>query len=321
MAIKNKLFWEKYRPKTINNMVLLPRIKKHFDKGVDEANWLLYGSPGTGKSTLIEILLKDKNYMKINANLKNGVDVLRDKITEFCNSMPSPFVKSDDKMKYVYLEEFEKTTPEFQDGLKAFMEEYDFRVRFLISMNDISAIKIPAGCTKSPLLSRFNKICFNPSNDEERNFLSSGYFRYLLSIVKHSKINVEDEVIKRIVSTNFPDLRASVQDIQTIYITEDPNSSIGGNYKDIYDFILNGENFFSDNFFFVMDNWINQPLELINILGRPFYQYMLYNDLLKDKGFQLLDVSKRYNAEFELTTDPPLHIFSYICELKSILNK
>jgi len=314
MSILNKLFWEKYRPKTMSNMVLLPRVKNHFNKGVDQANWLLYGNSGTGKSTLIDILLKDKHHIKINASLKNGVDVLRDKITDFCDSMPSPFVKSDDKMKYVYLEEFEKTTPEFQDGFKAFIEQYDHKVRFLISMNDISKVI-------NPLLSRFNKICFNPENDTEKNYLLAGYYKYLMSVIKHSKMNVDEEVVKKIINTNFPDLRLSVQDIQTIFITEDQNISIDGNHKHIYDFILNKENNFSNNFYFVMDNWMNQPKDLIDILGRPFYQYLINNhkDIILEKGFKLLELNKTYNAEFETTTDPPLHVFSLICELKNIL--
>lgn len=313
-TIVNKLFWEKYRPKSMSNMVLLPRIKNYFNKGIDQANWLLYGCQGTGKSTLVDILLKDKCSMKINANIDNGINILREKMLDFCDSMPSPLVKTDDKMKYVYLEEFEKTSPEFQDGFKGFMEKYDHRIRFIISMNDISKVI-------GPLLSRFNKICFNPMNDEERNFLLNGYYKYLMSVVKHSKMTVDDNIIRKIIDTNFPDLRLSVQDLQTIYITEDQNISIKGNYKDIFDFILNKNNNFSENFYFVMDNWVNQPKTLIDILGRPFYQYLINNhkEIIDEKGFKLLELNKIYNAEFETTTDPPLHVFSLICELKNIL--
>jgi len=252
--------------------------------------------------------------MKINANIDNGINVLREKMLDFCDSMPSPLVKTDDKMKYVYLEEFEKASPEFQDGFKGFVEKYDYRVRFIISMNDISKVI-------GPLLSRFNKICFTPINDDEKNFLLNGYYKYLMSVVKHSKMTVDDNIIRKIIDTNFPDLRLSIQDLQTIYITEDQNISIKGNYKDIFDFILNKNNNFSENFYFVMDNWVNQPKTLIDILGRPFYQYLINNhkEIIDEKGFKLLELNKIYNAEFETTTDPPLHVFSLICELKNIL--
>lgn len=312
--LKNQLFWEKYRPKTLNNMVILPRIRKYLEKGIQD-NLILYGHSGTGKSTITNILLKNKNFLNINASLENGIDTLREKILNFCDSMPSPFIKTDDKMKYVYLEEFEKTTENFQDGFKAFIEKYDDKVRFVINMNDISAIKIPA------LNSRFTKICFNPSNDAEKIFLINGYQKYLVSVTKHSKMEVSDETINRIINTNFPDLRASVQEIQTIFITGDQETSMVGNNQDIFEYVLNGENDFSENFYFVMDNWVNRPKELLDILGRPFYSHLLKNkkDVITEKGFELLRLNKQYNAEFEVTTDPPLHVFSLICEIKKLL--
>ena len=313
MAVKNQLFWRKYRPKTISNLVILPRIKKLIEGGIQQ-DLILHGHPGTGKSTLAEILLKNKNYMKINASMENGIDTLRDKILDFCESMPSPFVKTDDKMKYVYLEEFDKVTNNFQDGFKAFVENYDHKVRFIISMNDITNV-IP------PLKSRFTKICFNPSNDEEKNYLLKGYYKYLLSVSKNVEMEVSEDSLKKIISSNFPDLRASVQELQTMHITGSQDSMASGDYSDVIGFIMNKENIFSDNFYFVMDNWVNQPKDLIDILGRPLYYHLLRNnpDVIESKGFDLLDLTKRYNAEFESTTDPPLHVFSLICELKKLL--
>jgi replication-associated recombination protein RarA len=315
MAIKNQLFWRKYRPKTLSSMVILPRIKRIIENGIQQ-DLIFHGHPGTGKSTLVEILLKDKHFMKINASMENGIDTLREKIMDFCETLPSPFVKTTDKIKYVYLEEFDKVTNAFQDGFKAFVEKYDDRVRFIISMNDITNV-IPA------LSSRFTKICFNPSNDEEKSYLMTGYTKYLLSVAKHSKIDISEGAITGIMSKNFPDLRASVQDLQTIFITGNPDTMASGNYSDVLSFILNGQNNLSDNFYFVMDNWVNQPKDLIDVLGRPLYYHLLRNnpEIIKTKGLKLLDITKQYNAEFEITTDPPLHVVSLICELKKILNE
>jgi len=314
MSVKNQLFWRKYRPKTLNNLVLLPRIRKVIENGIQQ-DLILHGHPGTGKSTLAEILLKDKHFIKINASMENGIDTLRDKILDFCETMPSPFVKSTDKMKYVYLEEFDKVTNNFQDGFKAFVENYDERVRFIISMNDITNV-IPA------LISRFTRISFNPSNDEEKNYLLSNYHKYLLSVSKHSKMDVDDTVLKRIISTNFPDLRASVQQLQTMQITGSEDEMASGDYSDVIGYMMNGDNNFSDNFYFVMDNWVNQPKDLLDILGRPLYYHLLRNNqsIIDEKGFMLLELTKKYNAEFEITTDPPLHVFSLICDMKAILN-
>ena len=55
--MKNRLFWEKHRPKNINDVVLLPRIKKSIQNGVTQ-NLLMYGGPGCGKTTLSRIIAK-----------------------------------------------------------------------------------------------------------------------------------------------------------------------------------------------------------------------------------------------------------------------
>ena len=310
--MQDLLFWRKYRPQSIKGMVLLPRIKIYLENGFRQ-NVILHGHSGTGKSTIVDILLKDKNVLKINASIDNGIDLLRDKMLDFCDSMPSPFVKTTDKMKYVYLEEFDKATGNFQEGFKAFVEKYDDRVRFIISMNDVSSVI-------EPLHSRFQKINFNPSNDEERSYLLTGYYKYIASIVKHTKMELDTKTIKNIVEKNFPDLRSSVVDIETIFITGNVDTSSSENHN-VYSFIMDGNNNFSENYYFVMDNWVNQPKDLIDILGRPLFSFLLKNhkEIINNKGFELLSLSKQYNVEFETTTDPPLHVFSYICELKKIL--
>lgn len=315
MAVKNQVWWRKYRPKTLNSMVLLPRIKKIVENGIQK-DIIFHGHHGTGKSTLIEILLKDKNFLKINASDEAGIDTLRNKITDFCTSMASPFVRSDDKIKYVYLEEFDRATPAFQDAFKAFIEQYDERVRFIISMNDVSRVIGPLQSRFSPLIN------FNPANDAEKNFLMSGYLKYLTSISKHNKMEIPEEHLKEIVSKNFPDLRACVGELHLIYLTGGNEEAAGlDNYSEIFNFIMNGDNDFHDNFYYVMDNWVNQPKDLIDILSRPFYHYLFQNfpDLISKIGFDLLALTQKYNAEFEMTTDPPLHVFSLICEIKKLL--
>ena len=74
--LKELLFWEKYRPKNQKNMILLPRIESIINDGIVD-NKIFYGSPGTGKSTLANILAKENSFIKINASKDNGVDVLR----------------------------------------------------------------------------------------------------------------------------------------------------------------------------------------------------------------------------------------------------
>jgi len=312
----NDLFWEYYRPKTLNQMVLLPRVKSLIGNGFN-MNFLLHGNSGTGKSTVTRILLKDKSFKRINASLYGKVDILRDELDEFCTTMRSPLIKSEDKRKYVYLEEFENSTPEFKEGFKAFVEDFDKHVRFIITMNDLSCVNNDA------LLSRFTILKFDPIDDEERKFLHDGYFKYLSAVVKHAEMQVSEDTINKLITTYFPDLRRAVQGIQEIYISGQENIIIQESFTDIYNFIMNGKTTLDNIYEFVVDNYTNRPKELMVILGRPFYKYLIDNhlDIIQGKGFKLIGVSKQYNAEYDFTVDPVLHLVSYISDLKKIIGE
>lgn len=315
--IINDLFWEKYRPKSLNNMVILPRIKEELSEGF-QRNYLLYGHQGTGKSTIVRILLKDKDFMRINASKSGRIDMLRDQMEEFCTTMKSPLIKSPDKMKYVYLEEFEGSTKDFQEAFKAFIEDYDKNVRFIITMNDLASIKV------EPLLSRFNPLIkFDPINDFERNYLHDGYFKYLNAISKHAELNVKEETIRNLINTYFPDVRSAVEGLHVIYITGKEDVEITETYADVYQFILNNKTSFEDIYNFVVDNYTNRPKELMSILGRPFYKYLKSNnsEIITNKGFDLIDISRQYNSEFESTIDPVIHLISYLSDIKRTIIK
>jgi len=320
--IKNILFWEKFRPQRIEQIILLPRIKKFIDNGI-QTNILLHGHMGTGKSSLIRILLKDKSYKKINASLNNGIDLLRDELFEFCTSRISPFNKSTDKMKYVYLEEFDRSTSAFQEAFKSFIEEYDSNVRFIITMNHVENV-IPE------IKSRFNIINFDPQDDKEKEFLKSGYSKYLKSILKYIEKSynyiITEDVIKPIINKNFPDLRSSVQDVQHIFITKDAEIffKTDNNFIYIYDYMMNGKNDTISNFDFVENNFSNDPVTLLKSLGRPFINYIIKNDvdLFKEKGFHIIKLVKEHNESYDnQMVDPIVHLSNFINEYKKIINK
>ena len=56
-SILTELFTEKFRPKELSSLIAVPRIKNEFSKGLIQ-NVLLYGTPGTGKTSLGFILSK-----------------------------------------------------------------------------------------------------------------------------------------------------------------------------------------------------------------------------------------------------------------------
>ena len=65
--IENLLFTEKYRPKTLEDLIVPQRIREKFEKGVN-TNLLLAGSAGIGKclgyDEELEIYMDESTYKK-----------------------------------------------------------------------------------------------------------------------------------------------------------------------------------------------------------------------------------------------------------------
>ena len=111
--VANGLFTEMFRPKTIEQAILLPRIKQEIEKGLVNSV-IFYGPAGTGKTTLSKIICNGYNdVLEINASLDRGIDTIRDTIISFCANRS--LIESTDKsskLKVIQLEEMDYLTPE-----------------------------------------------------------------------------------------------------------------------------------------------------------------------------------------------------------------
>jgi DNA polymerase III gamma/tau subunit len=92
-----ELWTEVWRPKTLDGYVFKDRAQQEqIETWVKEKSiphLLLSGAPGVGKTTLAKILINMLNIdeydvLEINASRENSVDTIRDKITNFVQTMP-----------------------------------------------------------------------------------------------------------------------------------------------------------------------------------------------------------------------------------------
>ena len=202
------LFVEKYRPKTLADIVLTNEERLYFEslKSKEEIpNLLFAGNPGTGKTTLSKIIandILDCQYLYINASDENGIDTIRSKVIGFASTK-----SLDGKLKLVLFDECDALTLDSQKALRNVIEEYSENTRFIFTCNYLFKV-IPA------LQSRCQIFNLTPPLD--------GVLNRVVSILKNEGITVPDTEKQRLVElvrSGYPDLRRIINDIQKFSFT------------------------------------------------------------------------------------------------------
>lgn len=200
-----ELWTEVYRPNTIDGYVFKDeKQKKQIEKWIAGGalpHMLLSGAPGTGKSTLIKLLLNELkvdpfDILEVNASKDNGVDFIRDTITRFSETMGVG------EIKYVFLDEADGLSPAAQGTLRGTIEKHAGSVRFLLTGNHphkiIDAIK--SRCETGRM--HIDKLD------------TSEFYMRLVTVLDAEGVTIDPDALETIVQKTYPDLRRGISMIQ-----------------------------------------------------------------------------------------------------------
>jgi len=205
----DSLWIEKYRPTTLDNLVLPEQYKFDFKKMIEKCsipNLLFSGPQGGGKTTLAKILCSKNGVLfnrKDNMLMANG-SAKKTKSINFVDSVVEPFLKyppSGDKYKIVFIDEADHLTHDSFNSYRGIIEKYHVKYgRFIFTCNYLS--RIPG-----PVQSRFTPYTFSQISKE---FV----LNYCKSILDNEKITYDEKDINFIIDQLYPDVRQIVNNLQ-----------------------------------------------------------------------------------------------------------
>lgn len=205
---------EKYRPKTLDNIVnqkdIVERLKS-FVKSRNVPHCIFAGPPGTGKTTAALCLSRDlygdayrEHMMELNASDERGIDVVRETVKTYAR------VKSIGEIpfKIMILDEADNMTSDAQQALRRTMERYTGTCRFVMCANY-------SGKIIEPIQSRCAPFRFTYLPREEHDC-------YLNQIAEKEKVKVSSQGLAALFEVCGGDLRRAINTLQAAASLEKP---------------------------------------------------------------------------------------------------
>ena len=303
-----ELLTEKYRPKKIEDLVLInkefgDKLASWKEKGELSGHILLYGPAGTGKSSTVSVILNELNvsdYIIVNGSDKTGVDDTR-KVIEYASVPPI------EGCKIVVFEEFERLSQQAQDSLKYILEKYSSWCKFIFTTNNINKVT-------QPIISRCEVYPFTSLD-------ISSFTMKIVNILTQENIKFSTDDVSEYIKSSYPDLRKCINLINQNIINNElvklNKESIVSmdKYSGVFDYLHNKKN----------------TLETQKFLATTYkddeYEYIykiMYNhlDIITtdiNKWEDIIITIAKYLKDNDVVAFKDLNLMSCLCEIKDLI--
>jgi DNA polymerase III delta prime subunit len=312
-----ELLTEKLRPKELKHMILPQRIKGSFENGLQQ-NVLLAGSPGSGKTSMAKILIKNHPYIFINVSDESSVETIRTKVHDFCSTVS--ILDGENHIKIVVLDEFDGASEQFYKALRGTIEKYAKTTRFVATCNYLS--KIP-----DAIKSRFEVYDFDPVNKEEENEIKIEWQERVSKILSLMEINHDEKSLDLFTKKYFPDMRSALNTIQRWQIdgvtdlTESKINEITFDHEEIFNMILSKPDSIA-NYQYIVGQYSGRVDEVMASLSSDFIKWLEEKNPSKLNLIPATIITvARYQSQRSQVIDPIVSLLALIFELQQMFNK
>ena len=302
-----EVYIEKYRPQKLDEMIGIDKelFKTLISNPSKLPNILLYSpQPGTGKSSLAKVLIKElgAESLQLNASDERSIDVVRNKIKRFvetCSINP-------DTPKIVLLDEVDGMKgkgDDTQEALRGIMENK--KTKFILTCNDVNDVI-------EPIQSRCSlKINMQLPNKDE-------IYKHLLFICEKENIKITEEALEEIVKLYYPSIRNMLNYLYTLSLKGLNNvnlkdiEKLKGIYENLYNKVKSG---------LLLDarkEWLEFNYPLRDVLKYFFISIIKEGPVTIE---QIIKLITETDYRFSVHVDNDINMFNFIIEFYKLISE
>lgn len=203
----DSLWYEKYRPKSLKELILPKAHRKLFKKYIRNKEFphlLLYGPAGSGKTTIARILIDNcaSGKLILNASAADrGIGTIKTKVKQFASAKR----RDTEKLNVVFFDEANGLTPEAQEALKNPIETYHKNCRFIFTTNEFDKIT-------PPIASRCMLFKFD-------SYPKKSLLQHLIKIIEKEEVEYKIKDVQKVIERYYPDVRTIMNVLESCSIS------------------------------------------------------------------------------------------------------